>query len=618
MSQSSTDQPNLQPEEIRQKDYTLTIFFICASIVMLVAGGVGFFATSRLLNLPKAESCPKVFWPLASASVRLYCAQLATQKHTVSGWVEAINMVEVLPEDHPMRSEVERNVKAWVREILDQGETLFQSGKIDQALELVNQVPNQILAYELVKEQKAVWQSIWQEAESKEKQIEHYIDTRNWSQAFREAAQLTSVQNQYWSTVKYEESLNQIQLARSESSKLESAYALVETGDVESLLEAMAEAKKINPTSSAYQEAKQLIDLANNNLLKMIQTKVESRDWEGLQELLSKIPEEVELSENIEDWRQLVAAGTMADEGTVAGIEEAIALAEVIESKSPVYYEAQKLINRWELESENVETLGEARKIAQKGSIEDLSKAIEEAKLISAFHPRYQEAQTEISQWNRQIQIIEDQPILEQAEKLSRGVTVNAWLEAITQASLIRANRPLYPRAQNLILENHNKIETTQDQPILTQAIRLAEQENWTGAIAKAQEIPSGRALSQQAQEKISLWQQQLNAQDNLLEANRLAASNRVSDLNKAIQLASQIPSYTSVAAASQESIEAWSNQLLTKAQETADYDLTEAINIASLIPRGTSAYNSARTYVEIWRKKQSQSPLSFPEYQEN
>lgn len=614
MSQSSSDQPNLNLEKTNQRDYSLTIFFICASLIMAIAGSIGFFATSRLLQLPKAESCPKVFWPLASASVRLYCAQSLTQEKTVSGWVEAITMVDVLPKTHPLRPEVDRNINIWIKSILAQGEALFQSGKIDEALAIADQVPKQISAYKLVQEQKATWQSIWQEAETKEKRIEDYISHRDWRQAFREAAQLTSLDNQYWSTVRYEANLNQIQAARSESNKLDSAYALLDTGEADNLLDAIADAQRIESSSSAYLEAQELIDTAKNNLIKLIQSKVESRDWQGLEAILGKIPLEADWSEGVDAWYQLAEAGTTANQGTVEGIDKAIAIAETIEPKSPVYYEAQKLINRWELEVKDVASLSAARKMAQRGEIKDLEKAITEAESISPFNPRYQEAQTEISQWKRQIQIIEDQPILAKAQRLSQGKTVNAWQEAIAQASSIGPDRALYPQAQQLIRQSRYKIEITQDEPILAQAITLAELQNWTGAIAKAKEITVGRALYQEAQAKISIWQRQAKAEENFQEAQRLASTNRVDDLSRAIQLVSQIPNNTSVASASQQSVDDWSNQLLTIAQETADYDLIEAINIAKLIPRGTSVYNSARTYMEIWRRKHFSPPLYIPE----
>lgn len=611
MSQSPTNPTKVSSEK---RHYSWLLLIVTALVVMGISGSVGFVATSLLLKLPKAESCPKIFWPLASASMRLYCAQLAAQEKTVDAWVEAIEMVEVLPSQHPMRSEVNSNVEAWVGAILTEGEKLFQSGQIDAAVTLTEKIPPNTAAAPLVTETLSRWRTVWAEGQRKEEQIAQYLSTRNWSKAFREAVQLTNIDNQYWARVKYEENLNQIQRAKEESGKLDTAYTLLESGEIEDILTAMTEAEKIDNRSSAYQEAQALIDEAQNNLLKLIQTKVEQKDWQGLEASLGKISPEVDLGESLEDWYRLAQAGTTANQGTTSSLEKAIAQAETIPSKSPVYYEAQKLINYWNLEIEDVESLTEARSLAAKGNIPDFEEAIAIADTIPSFHPRYQEAQTEISQWNRQIQIIEDQPLLARAQKLAAAQTVDAWQEAITQASQITPNRPLYPQAQKLIQQCRYKIQVVQDKPILDQAIQMAEGENWAGAIAKARQIGSRRALSGEAQEKIRVWQQQINALENLQEAYRLAETQRPNDLIRAMQLASQIPDYTKVAAESQQAINQWAEELLFIAQETSDYSYDEAIAIAQNIPRNTSVYNSARTYIEIWKKKKSTPSLAWPE----
>jgi hypothetical protein len=615
MSPSSADKPDLQGETMIKKDHTLSIFIVCASLVMVISGGIGFLATSILLKLPRADSCPKIFWPLASASVRLYCAQLATQEKTVSGWVEAIKMVDNLPSEHNLRTEIDHNIEEWVSAILNQGETLFQSGKIDEAISVAEEIPADIPNYNLVEKQIEHWQAVWGQAERTEKRVEQYISTRNWNKAFREAAQLTGVENQYWSTVKYEETLNLIQAAKEESGKLESAYALLETGELDDLLKAIASAEKIESDSLGYQEAQELIESAKNQILKLIQAKIEARDWVGLETALNKISQdEKDLNENLNDWYQLANAGTSADQGTVESINKAITLASSIESRSPVYYEAQKLINRWEIEAEDVEILNEANQIAKGGTIEDLEKAIATVSAISSFHPRYEEAQNQINQWNRQIQIIEDRPYLEKAQRLAQGSTLNSWQEAINQARLITSNRPLYPEAQKIIQQSVYKIQVTEDRPVLDQAIRLASQEDWYGAIAKAKQITSGRALYGEAQQKINTWQVQINAQQSLEEAYRLAADNTVSGLTRAIQLVSQIPSYTTTAKTVQPALNEWSEALLILAEDTSNYDYDEAIAIAQQIPRGSSAYNSARTFIEIWKRKKNTSSLDFPD----
>lgn len=617
MSQPSTNQVNSNEVNKVKFNYNLWIFLISTLLLMGVSGGVGFVATSMILKLPRSESCPKIYWPLASASMRLYCAQLASTQGTVEGWVQAINMVKVLPEEHIIRPEVNENIEQWVQGILAEGEQMFQSGKIDEAMSIAAKVPEDVATNLLVEKTTSKWQSIWSEGENREKQIEKYLSTGNWSDAFREAIQLTNLENQYWSTVKYEETLNEIQVAKTESSKLESAYALLEKGQVDDILQAMTEAEKIDTSSSAYSQAQSLIEQAQNDLLKIIESKIQQRDWQELEITLGKITEKAELTGNVEDWYQLAKAGTTANQGTVKAIEEAIVEAEKIPASSPIYYEAQKLTRRWKLEIEDLKELNTARNIAQQGRIQDLEAAIATVESIPVFHPRYQEAQTEISRWTREIQVIEDRPILNKAQQLASAQTVQGWQAAIIEATKITPNRPLYPQAQNIIQQSRQKIQYSQDRPILDQAITLANQENWSGAIAKARELSPQRSLYAEAQQKIRTWQEQLQAQENLQEAYRLAETKTADALIQAINLASQIPNYAAVKPSSNQAINQWAEDLLVIAEETSNSSLDEAINIATAVPKGTTAYNSARTYMEIWRKRKSQSPLIWTESDE-
>ncbi|MEY3334877.1 MAG: hypothetical protein RLZZ176_3180 [Cyanobacteriota bacterium] len=79
-----------------------------AIILTFVPGTMGFFAISMLFKLPSAPNCPQIFWPLASASVRLNCAQLAASKQTINNLLQAIALVKELPENHPLRGEINR------------------------------------------------------------------------------------------------------------------------------------------------------------------------------------------------------------------------------------------------------------------------------------------------------------------------------------------------------------------------------------------------------------------------------------------------------------------------------------------------------------------------------
>ncbi len=100
-----------------------------ALVLIIVSGSVGFTATSMLLRLPKSPQCVRIFWPIASASKRIYCAQVEAEQETVDSFLKAIDLVEALPQDHPLRNEINRNVEDWALAILDIAEKEFQGGK---------------------------------------------------------------------------------------------------------------------------------------------------------------------------------------------------------------------------------------------------------------------------------------------------------------------------------------------------------------------------------------------------------------------------------------------------------------------------------------------------------
>ncbi|BCX08752.1 MAG: hypothetical protein KatS3mg066_2611 [Fischerella sp.] len=112
-----------------------------ALLFTLVPGSIAFMAMGMLLKLPSAPNCPSIFWPLASASVRLHCAQLAASKQTVKDLLQAIDLVKLLPESHPLRGEIDRYLEQWSRDILKLADESFQQGKLEEAIATANQIP---------------------------------------------------------------------------------------------------------------------------------------------------------------------------------------------------------------------------------------------------------------------------------------------------------------------------------------------------------------------------------------------------------------------------------------------------------------------------------------------
>lgn len=591
-------------------------------LLALTFGGVGFTATSVLLKLPTNPNCHKIYLPFSSATNRIYCAQLQAEKKTVEGLLKGIGLLSKLKEDHPLRNQINHYVEEWGNEIIAIGDSKFQEGELDEAIQIARKVPDNSSAYDLVDEKIERWQSIWKRGEEIQAQVEKKLRLGYWNLAFLEAVEMLNIPNNYWKTTKYEEIVSTINLTREESKRLDGAYAALRRKGIDNLLKAIEISSEIDSSSYAYDQALEIIKDAQDEILDYAQNLIDNQRWDSLSALAAKIPADIELRKQSNDWTVLASAGRNSDLGTVSGLELAISGAETITKTSPLYSEAQTLIDTWQLEKEDLAYLADARMIAQPGDVDSLTGAIAKAKLIAYDNPLYREAQREIKDWQRQIETIEDQPYLDQARQLARGNNVNAWQQAINQASMINSNRALYSEAQTLIREWRRNIQREQDQPILNRAVAYGNSGNYQAAIDTANQISSGRFLYGEAQTKIREWRREIKGQNDLNQAYQVAKSNTPQTLLRAINIARGVPSSSTVKGESRMAINRWSEQLLAIARSTANYaykpSVEEAIRTAELIPFGTSAYNSAREQIASWKSilnppKPPKPPLEIP-----
>lgn len=577
---------------------------IWATILVVLSGTIGFTATSMLLKSPTGSGCPKIIWIVASASKRLYCAQLEADKKTTEGLLKAIALVEALPQDHPLRPQVDQYVEDWAEQILTLAEKEFQAGRIENAIATVKKIPEKAKAYQLVEERIQKWESIWSEGEKTLTEIETHLRKSNWNYSFRLAVQLLNLSNEYWATVKYNQAVQKIYLAREESNQLDQAFALYNRGGLENWLKAVQEAEKIKPESYAYQEAQNLFKKVKEKLVAYGNKLAEQEQWQDLKDVARQIPENLKLDQEVGEWEAIADAGINSDFGTVEGLQAAILSAEQIDPSSPFYSQAQGMMKRWNLEIEDVAKLTQAREKAQLGDIKNLNAAITQAKLIVSGHPRHQEAQGEINRWTRQVQLIEDQPILDQARETSTRGDVESLKTAIVQASKIGSYRALYQEAQREIRTWQESIEKQEDQPILAQAISLANVRDYIAAIQVAQQIRRGRVLYPETRTNVRRWQQEVQAQKDLQQAQEVAQTRTVEALSRALNLVKNIPSSTDVNSQKIEAIDRWSYQLLAFASEKANLsEYTEAISIARRIPSESAAYSAAQSQVKSWRR---------------
>jgi len=88
----------------------------------IVMSGLAAFS---LLTQPPKPNCSFVFWPMAPASVRLYCAQELTQPPPLENLIEAINLVDVLSVYHPLSGAIYPRIETWSDMLLDRAQNNF-------------------------------------------------------------------------------------------------------------------------------------------------------------------------------------------------------------------------------------------------------------------------------------------------------------------------------------------------------------------------------------------------------------------------------------------------------------------------------------------------------------
>lgn len=586
-------------------------------LLTLIPGSIGFLAMAMLLKLPSAPNCPKIFWPLASESVRLHCAQLAASKQTVNDLLQAIGLVKQLGKDHPLRQEADKFIERWSRDILELADESFQAGQIEEAINTARRIPNDLAAHKLVEEQVAKWQSIWSRAEGIYSQAEDELRQKRWQSAFMLSAKLLRLDNRYWTTTKYEQLNRLITTAREDGEKLAKADSLAKSGVVDNILKAINIAQAIKQDSYLYQKAQESIPAYGRKMLELAQKNLDKREADTALDIARQIPENTKLQAEVEDFIALAEAQRSAWIGNVSGLETAISQAQQISPDRAVYDKAQQLIARWQLEIEDVTRLDKAQALASMGTINDLTAAISEAQLVPYNNPRGSEAREKMGRWQAEIETIQDRPILERAEQIALLEDVNSLQAAIAEISQIRRGRALYPEARQRIRNWTAKIQRIQDQPYLDQARELADSGNLPAAISAAQQVAvSGRALSREAQTAIEDWQGQIRAREDWKQAREVALAGTPEALAEAIRLGNRVSKRSILRMDANIAIDQWSQQLLDIARSQGESDITRAIETAKLIPRGTAAYSAAREQIRTWREFLQPQPVPTPETQ--
>ena len=628
---------------------------VWAILAIVLTGGLGLYALKQLVRLPSLPECESTVWIFAPASKRLYCGQSYANGGTAYDFLAAIDLVDVLGSEHPLRGEANEQIDEWTTAILDLGEAKFQAGNLDEALQIAERVPTHLGSQNLVETRTTTWQELWTKATDIVARVQELTIEAEWEQAEILAAKLGNLQNEYWSGERYEATLTEIRGAKDEYERLGFARAAVsERASTNELLDALEKALSIESSSLFYERAQELAVQASEMLVVRGQQAAGREDWSGVLEVGRALPRGMDLEEFRRDFRELGRAGLHAKQGTIATLENAIATITEFEEERPLYDEAQKAIARWELEIQDIGHLTAARSRASSGSLSDLRAAINEANKIAQGNPRHQEAQQEIWRWAAQVQTIEDRPILSRARQQAQGGTIGSWQQAIATASRVAPRRTLYREAQQLIgqwrvdiqraedapildraralarggrlqeaiatagqvapgralhgqarglaRQWRESIERAEDTPILDRAWALAQNNRLEEAIATVGQIAPGRVLYSQAQGLANRWRAEIQAGQDMQRAYQVASSGSPWALAQAIRFAGRVPGNTSYSDRSRQAIEDWSRRILDLARQESATNLSQAIQIANLVPPNSQAHASARQQVAVWQ----------------
>lgn len=329
------------------------LWWVWASVLLLLPGSVGMWAIAELLGLPDLPNC----WMVSQRSVpsvRLYCAEVFADKGTIDLLGRAIDLASALP-DPALAPRGDKLALQWAQAMLQVADSKFQQGELEEALTIANKIPTTLQTQSLINDRTREWKAIWAKAEEIYSDALLEIDQQNWFGTISTARQLFIVGNKFWASTKYQELMEKLQAAKEENQWQQRA----------------ASSRSVSPSSSV------------DNLM---------AQWEKEQEQSSR--------------NRLQTAQTLARSGNAQGLAAAVNEAESVLYGSTHYDEAQRLIDSWNAQIEVIEDrprLDRAIALANQGGEDSLRAAISEARQIYWGRALYNEANTRVEEWNKQL-----------------------------------------------------------------------------------------------------------------------------------------------------------------------------------------------------------------------
>ena len=513
-----------------------------------------------LTQLPPPINCQRIS-PLSGDGERLYCAQASAESGKLENVVAAVRLVQNWSPDNPLYREAQRKLKEWSEVILQIAQQKINQGSQPEAVTIASYIPASSPLYPEAQAAIATWQQEWKQGEETVSKFQDALKVQKWQQASLLIAALSKSKREYWRMTRVDGMMKQLSTEKEAWEQLQEARDLAKTNLLEEIKKAITLTTKINPNSYVKAQALEEQSRWSRTLLEIAAKSFYKGDFVAVMNMLDSIPVNSPQYLEAQDWIRLAHGAKTAKKDNILALVDALAAARQISARSPVRKLASKQAATWQSQLQDQVKLNYAAFVASFQQRTGFQIAINQAQKVAPGRPQRVFAQTLIAQWRKEIQQIEDRNNLAEAQQLAEWGTLEPLKTAVEMASQINLGQPLRPVAQGAIAKWNRQIQTLEDRPILELADTFAQRKEWMAAISTAEQIRPERALYSQAQQAIAQWVAQVQIlQDTpiLDAATALAAQGR---FDAAIATATQISSERALYQQAQSAIATWTSQ---------------------------------------------------------
>ncbi|MBM0741438.1 hypothetical protein JOY44_07370 [Phormidium sp. CLA17] len=482
--------------------------------VVAFCGGTGVAAISWLTDVPPNPNCQQL-WFFSSDTERLFCAEQAARSSSPSALLAGLKLIEPWHDNHTLEKPAKRLMRDWSKTVLAIARQKAGQNNLKQAIYLVSKIPANSPFYRNAQQAENRWRKSQIKGKALEESIESALKKQDWQKAETLLLPFANQQNEYWQQqfIRMRErmmterlSYNQLQAIRTTvgpdlskaGEKLGPAIAEVEQLHPKTYARASAEDDVIQWSKALTNSATQQLEQGN------LSGAIAQAKWLPVQSLSPDLQNLIWLDQATQLNRQMPAA--IPTEENYWQIATTLSALRQIQPRQPLYTAVQPKISPLEDRLQDLTQLRFAKFVADARPLPLLPLAIQIAQAIAPTRPHRLYAQTLISVWQQDQQQMSDRANIIAAEKFAALGTPQSLNNAIAYASKVPLGRPLRLTAQSAIFDWKQRLLDLEDQTILDQAQKLATSKQYAQAIQLANKIGDGRPLYNAAQTLVQQW----------------------------------------------------------------------------------------------------------------